>query len=262
MERTKIKATEAGVGRRRRWLQLVVGVPIALAFLTATPNAASPWVAVRLNPDIADPEPFRWLSAVEGGIDTLLVVAMVAVLARPLATVAAAQWLALSTLIAALVVTPAAGPSFLITVALLVAFLAVHPSPRLLLSLHRPPMNPWTPMVALALLTAAVLVPLSALLLHRQAIGADGQLATYNGWVTAAEHLLLLAACGLIAATGRPGWRLLALGTAAALGYLSIASVLLPDHPGSWGLLGLAALLPAAGWLVLAVRRPLRLPAL
>ena len=65
-------------------------------------------------------------------------------------------------------------------------------------------------------------------------------------------------------ATRRPGWQVLVAGIAAVYAYLGIASITLPDQPGSWGTLGgTIALVASAAYLVAGAlpRRGVRIPA-
>jgi hypothetical protein len=66
-------------------------------------------------------------------------------------------------------------------------------------------------------------------------------------------------------ATRLPGWQLLVAGIAAVYAYLGIASITMPDQPGSWGTLGgTIALFASAAYLVAGAlaRRSVRSPAL
>lgn len=79
--------------------------------------------------------------------------------------------------------------------------------------------------------------------------------ALLGHWSGAAALATALLLCGLLAATGRPGWRQLTGLLAAAFGYLGVAALLLPDHDGSWGAVGgVLALLVASAYAVIVAR--------
>ena len=78
-----------------------------------------------------------------------------------------------------------------------------------------------------------------------------GNAPDFNALATNAEHMLLLSLAGLLAATCRPGWKVVAFGVTATSAYLGVASILLPDQPNSWGMVGgIAALLSAAAFAI------------
>ena len=135
-------------------------------------------------------------------------------------------------------------PLFLVTVAILLLVPLTYPYPRELWGLRS--LATAYPLLAVAVVAAAVLVPLAVQALRTQATLPRGSGSDFNGLATSAEHLLLLALAGLLAATRRPGWRVLALGMAAVYAYLAVASILLPDQPSSWGLVGGLASLVAS----------------
>jgi drug/metabolite transporter (DMT)-like permease len=82
--------------------------------------------------------------------------------------------------------------------------------------------------------------------LRTQTTLPHGVASDFNVLATNAEHLLLLALAGLLAATRRPGWRVLAGAVTAVYAYIGLASILLPNQPNSWGLIGGVASLAAA----------------
>jgi len=73
-----------------------------------------------------------------------------------------------------------------------------------------------------------------------------GAASDFNVLATNGEHLLLLALAGLLATTRRSGWRVLAGAVTTAYAYLGLASILLPNQPNSWGVIGGVASLAAA----------------
>ncbi len=93
-------------------------------------------------------------------------------------------------------------------------------------------------LLGVAVVAAAVLVPLAVQALRLQSSLPRGSGSDFNVLATNAEHLVLLALAGLLAATRRPGWKVLALAVATTFAYLGLASIHLPDQPYSWGVAG------------------------
>jgi hypothetical protein len=126
----------------------------------------------------------------------------------------------------------------MVVVASLLFVPLTYPYPQQQLRSLRPQSNLAVPLLAVGVTTAAVLVPFAIQALCTQLAHPSGQVAGDTIWATAAEHLLLLALGGVLAATRRPGWQVLVAGIAAVYAYLGVASITLPDQPGSWGTLG------------------------
>jgi hypothetical protein len=95
----------------------------------------------------------------------------------------------------------------------------------------------------------------AALALPRQ-IGGTDPAAQAGWWSDYAEHAVVLALAGVLAASRGPGWRILTALCSAVWLYLGfVATFDLPHHTGSWGRLGgIAALLVGVGF-ALAARR-------
>lgn len=229
--------------RWRHVLLALVGALVVLALVPATANVLAPWTVVNVE-DLTDPAHARWALALEGVVDLLVLVCLVVVLVRPARSALLAQYVLYATLVAAAVMVPFS-PLFLVTVAILLLVPLTYPYPRELWGLQSRS-GPAYPLLAVAVVAAAVLVPLAVQALRTQATLPRGSGSDFNGLATSAEHLLLLALAGLLAATRRPGWRVLALGMAAVYAYLAVASILLPDQPSSWGLVGGLASLVAS----------------
>lgn len=236
--------------RRRRLAFTVGGGLVALAMLTATPNVLAPWMTVNVE-NLTDPAQVRWSLALEGGVDLLGLACLMVALARPAGSTLLAQYLLYATLLAATVIIPFS-PMFIITVGLLLLVPLTFPYPRELFAL-RSRSGPSLVMLVVAVVAAAVILPLAAQALRTQATLPRGSGSDFNVLATNAEHMLLLALAGLLAATRRPGWKVIALGVTATYAYLGVASILLPDQPNSWGLVGgIAALLSAAAFAITA----------
>jgi plastocyanin len=128
----------------------------------------------------------------------------------------------------------------------LAVLVAAYPAPRDLLH-FAPEGSLSVPLFGLSLLAAALLAPDTRYLLHLQFAGLGGEHATQNHWMLTAELELMLVVGGLLAATKRPGWRVLGLLVGLALIYLGVASISAPHLDGSWGTLG-GALATLGGW--------------
>jgi len=223
----------------------VAGGLVALAFLTAAANVLAPWTGVNVA-GLTDPGSARWSLALEGVVDLLVLTCIVMAVIRPARSALLVQYLLYAAPLAAALIIPFAGPSFLIVVVLLLLVPATYPYPRELVSLRSGP-GPSMSLLAVACAGTAVLVPLAVDAFQTQVTLPRGAAADFNVLATNGEHLLLLALAGLLAATRRPGWRVLAGATTAACVYLGLVSILLPNQPNSWGVVGGVAALVAAG---------------
>lgn len=222
--------------RLRRVLFSFVGGLVALALLTAVPNVLAPWLNVNIE-GLSDPTHTRWSLALEGVVDLLVVVCMIVALIRPSRSAVLVQQVLLTALLAAAVIVPFAGPSFLAIAAMLLLFALAYPYPSALLTLRSGP-GPSAVLLAMAVASAGVLIPIAVQALSAQATLPRGSGADFNVHATNAEHLLVLALAGLLAATRRPGWTVLAAVVAVTYGFLGVASLVLPNQPNSWGEVG------------------------
>jgi len=235
--------------RTRRTIFMAVCVLVALALAAAAPNVLAPWMPINLE-GAPDPTGMRWIFTLEGAVDLLFVVCIVSAALRPARSALLIQYIGLGALIAAAVIVPFNGWSFMIVVGSLLLVPLTYPYPQLLRTL-RPQNNKALPLLAAAVITAPVLVPVAIQALRTQLAQPSGQVAGDTIWATAAEHLLLLALGGVLVANRRPGWQVLVAGIAAVYAYLGIASITLSDQPGSWGTMGgTLALVASAVYLV------------
>ena len=89
--------------------------------------------------------------------------------------------------------------------------------------------------LTVGVLASAVVFTIAVIAIGRQ-IGGTDLAAQANWWADYAEHVSLLGIAALVASSGRPGWRILALLTGVAWLYLGFVAVfLLPTHTASWG---------------------------
>jgi hypothetical protein len=225
---------------RRIAFSIVAGI-VFLVFLTATPNVLAPWMTVNVE-ELSDPARARWNLALEGVVDMLALVCIVGGLLRPARSPLLMQYLLYGAIMAAIVVTPFAGPTFLLIVAILLLVPLTYPYPRELFSL-RSGNGPSFVLLAVAVTAAAVLTLLAVQAIRIQATLPRGTRPDFNAMATNAEHMLLLALAGLLAITRRPGWRVIACAVTVTYAYLGVASILLPSQPNSWGAAGGAAAL-------------------
>ena len=232
--------------RRRRVVFSIVGGLVALTSLISTPNVLAPWTVVNVE-NLADPAPMRWSLALEGVVDLLGLMCLVVALVRPARSALLVQYLLYAAVLAGAVVIPFS-PMFLIRVGLLLLVPLTYPYPRELFAL-RSQRGPSVMLLAVAVAAAAVLLPLAVQALRIQATLPRGTGSDFNVLATNAEHLLLLALAGLLTATRRPGWKVIAFGVTTTYAYLAVASILLPNQPNSWGLVGgVVSLLSAAAF--------------
>src|SRR6478609_8703154 len=146
--------TSAAPSRTRRVVFTAVCIVVALALAMGAPNVLAPWVNVNLE-GVPDPAAMRWTFALEGVVDLLSVACIVAAALRPAASVLLVQYVLLGALVAAAVVIPFAGWSFMIVVASVLLVPFTYPYPEQLRSL-RPPATVPVPLAAVAVIASAV----------------------------------------------------------------------------------------------------------
>jgi hypothetical protein len=232
------------VSRRRRIVFTVVASLVALALLSATANVLAPWTSVNIE-NLSDATHARWSLALEGIVDLLGLVCIVGALLRPARSALLVQYLLYAAVLAAAVIIPFSGPMFFLTVGVLLLVPLTYPHPRELFSLSSPK-GPSQVLLAVGVVAAAVLSPVAVHAIRIQATLPRGSGSDFNILATDAEHLLLLALAGLLAATRRPGWQVISSAVTATYTYLGLASILLANQPNSWGVAGGAASLVAS----------------
>jgi hypothetical protein len=249
----------ASASRRRLWTFRIVTAVTAALVVFALPNLLAPWLDINLNEAVRHPELERWHSAVEGSGDAAALVALLVLLRRPAANPLIAASLAVSAVVAGVLVLPFSGPSLLFILLPVALVVVSYPYWGLVRGVRRKDVRPLRPLLAVAVLGAAALAAPVATALQRQIAGV-GEMAVTNQWATYAEHCTSLALTGLLAGLGLPGWRVLAGILAARCLYLGLAAITLPAQPDSWGVPGGAAALTAgAAIAVLTLTAPRRL---
>jgi hypothetical protein len=231
----------------------VLATLASLFFLVAVVlMATAPWVL--LQPDALErTEANRWFLTVAGSVDAITAGALLALAHRPARTLLVVH-LSMAVIVAGAIILPFQ-PSFAAILAIAVVPLIAYPYWRDVRSF--PSWwkdSPRGPLILAALAAVALLVT-AAIALPRQINGTD-QAALAGWWSDYAEHVTVLALAGVLAASCGPGWRILRSLCSGVWLYLGlVATLVLPNHTGSWGRLGgIVALLIGAGFAVAAWR--------
>jgi hypothetical protein len=184
----------------------------------------------------------------EGQAGALMVIvfggSLLALLWRPLSKPLLAQFLVLSIGILSFAFATVSGAGFnpialAIGGVLIGILLAAYPRSRDLLNVGQEESLSY-PLLAITIITAIFLAPSIARELNYQILGMTEHdvHAQYYHWLTSVILSLLLILAGSLAATKRPGWRVLTCITGIAFLYLGSAAFMLPDYAGSWGTIG------------------------
>ena len=245
----------------RRWQVLTFRAIATLAGLfflaAAVSNGLAPWVLLSPGDD-AHADLDRWFFAVSGAVDVILAGCLLALAYRPRLTLLVVDTL-LAVVIAAAIILPLQ-PTFAVLLAIGVLPLVAYPHWRAARDFRRwwAGVNPV--LLGLAALVGAALV-VTAVVAYRRQIGGTDPAAQANWWSDYAEHATLLGVAGVLAASRGPGRRVLATLCSIAWLYLGIvATLVLPDHTGSWGRIGGAiAIAVGIGFAAVAARGASRL---
>jgi hypothetical protein len=211
----------------------------------------------------------RWHEAQSGAFMTILLAgSLLALLWKPQTKPLVMQYILISIGIVCILFATATGVGFMPVVLVVgLVFIAIlaaaYPRPRDLLS-FRSDASLSYPLLAVTVVAAILLAPIIARELNYQILGMtqqDVHALNYH-WLTSVALALLLILGGSLAATRRPGWRVLAVIIGIAYLYLGSMALLLPDYAGSWGtiggVLGLLAGLAYIGVTLLEVQRARR----
>jgi hypothetical protein len=233
-----------------RVLAILTGLLFVFAGLT---NARAGWMLVVGATGDAHPEANRWFTTVAGTSDLIGAACLLALAWRPILSLLF-SFTGISFVVAAVINLPFV-PEFAVVLAVVAPVLVAYPywaQLRMFLDWWR---RPHVVLLILATSGAVVLLVLAAIDVTRQVSGTDAA-AQSNWWADYAEHITLVALAGLLAGTGRPGWRLLGGFASAAWIYLGVvAAFTLPDHTASWGSVGgVAAILLGAAMAVVCIR--------
>ena len=257
----------------RRWdwrviVFTILGGLAALLFFMNLYRLSAPWAALAWYPNddprLLHPDLHRWHDAMWGAVSGILNGGvLLALLWRPRAKPLLIQFMALVVVAAAATMLPFE-PSLVVVIVILAIVVAAYPSPRALLDFsQQEPLS--RPLLALSVVAAVVLVPYMVVLLLWQIQGVGGEHAVANQWISDVEHTAFLLIASFLASTKRPGWRTLSFLTGVVLLYLGVAALALPNHAGSWGVIGgIVALISGLLYIVVTIReagKPALVPA-
>jgi hypothetical protein len=249
----QVAGSPSTVQRIRLIVFRVLATLAASFFLLAVVLMASaPWVLLQAGDD-PHAEMNRWFRTVAGSVDAIAAGVWVALIHRPRRTLLVVEMSA-AAVVAGAIILPFQ-PSFAAILAVAVVPLVVYPywgDVRGFRSWWAG--VPRAPLI-LAVLAGVALVGTAALALPRQVGGIDPA-AQAGWWSDYAEHVMVLALAGVLAASHGPGWRILRGLCSAVWLYLGFVSALvLPHYTGSWGRIGGAiAFLVGLGFAVTAWR--------
>jgi hypothetical protein len=236
-------SAQAGSGRshpsslRVRAFRVVAGITGVLFLLLAVSNALSPWAEPTASPGDAQPELQPWFAAMSGATDIIGAICLLALAVRPRGQELLAIYFGFGIAIAAIIVVPFT-PAFIVLLLVFVPVLALYPyrselAPRSVMRPRPPRMH-----LAVAACPSVALLAVAGVALGKQIAAADSA-ARAGSWAEYAEHAVGLALASCLAVSLRPGWRVLRVSCALAWLYLGIvATVVLPEAQGSWGLAG------------------------
>jgi hypothetical protein len=203
----------------------------------------------------------RWHEGQAGALTVIVFGgSLLALLWRPLSKPLLAQFLILGIGLLSLAFATVSGTGFnpivLAVGGVLIAMLvAAYPKPRDLLHVSRGEQLSF-PLLVITVVAAIFLAPIIARELNYQILGMtehDVHALNYH-WLTSVGLALLLILAGSLAATKRPGWKVLGCIAGIAFLYLGSAALFLPDYAGSWGTTGgVLGILGGLGYLSVAL---------
>ncbi len=231
----------------------VIAGLVALFFLAISATWLLWPFGIEVLVDVADPEPARWFAGSWGTLMTIMLAApLIATLRRPRQSVGLVQYVILGYTGITVASIWVFGEFTVDQLLPLVLLVAAYPAPRALLS--RPEGGFDRRLMLVAVFGALALVPLV-----QDSIRMDGantgtelqEIGVYwhSVWISG-----LAVLGGLMASMRVAGWRALLTIIGCAFAYLGVASMLVPDHPGSWGY-GLGAVAVLAGAALIAYPR-------
>ena len=248
------KAVERGKPSRARLLAFysltgVTGITLSALGLS---SAAWPWYAPTQLFFGMPVEPHRWHGAEFAALlAVLLGGALLSLLWRPARRPLLAQYLLVSGALIAVLFEVFAGPRALALALPFTGIAALYPDRAALLDLRMRERRS-LPLIALSAGAMALLIQPTYLALSYQILYPLSEHATHDHWVAAAALAIVLSAGGLLAATHRPGWRILAALVGVAYTYLGFAAIVTDTYAGSWGVEG-GVVAAVAGALYLAL---------
>jgi hypothetical protein len=229
--------------RRRVITFRVLATLTALLFLGAgLDNALAGWMVISGASGDLHPEANRWFITTAGVADVTVAGSLLALALRPRLSLLF-FYCVVAFAVAAAINLPFV-PEFVVILALTVPALVCYPYWAELRTATMWCRSPRIVPLAVGVLASAVVFTIAVIAIGRQIGGTDAA-AQANWWADYAEHVSLLGIAALVASSGRPGWRILAVLAGLAWMYLGFVAVfLLPTHAASWGTSGgLAGLL-------------------
>ena len=227
---------------RRLLIFRILAVLTGLFFLIAgLLNARAGWMVVVGASGDQHPELNRWFTTVAGTADLIGAGCLLTLAWRPQLHLLFA-YMVIAAIVAAAINLPFV-PEFAVILAGVMPAIIAYPYWSRLRELPTWWRKPHVVMLVITALAAVVLFLVAGIDVGRQIGGTDAA-AQANWWADYAEHASLVGIAGLMASSGRPGWRILGGLAAAAWLYLGVIAIFsLPNHTGSWGIPGgLAAL--------------------
>jgi hypothetical protein len=230
-------AASRPVSSRRLLIFRILAVLTGLFFLIAgLLNARAGWMLVVGTSGDLNPEQNRWFTTVAGTADLIGAGCLLTLVWRPKLHLLFA-YMVVGAVVAAAINLPFV-PEFAVILAGVMPALIAYPYWSRLRDLPTWWRKPHVVMLAITEVAAAVLFLVAGIGVGRQ-IGGTDPAAQANWWADYAEHASLVGIAGLMASSGRPGWRILGGLASAAWLYLGFVAVFsLPDHTGSWGVVG------------------------
>jgi hypothetical protein len=225
------------VSSRRVLIFRILAALTGLFFLIAgLLNARAGWMVVVGSSGDLHPEENRWFTTVAGTADLIGAGCLVALVWRPQLHLLF-SYLLVGWVVAAAVNLPFV-PEFAVILAAVLPAIIAYPYWSRLRTLPTWWRKPHVGMFVVTAAAAVVLFVIAGMDVGRQ-IGGTDPAAQANWWADYAEHASLVGIAGLMATSGRPGWRILGGLAAVAWLYLGFVAVFrLPDHTGSWGVVG------------------------
>lgn len=215
-----------------------------------------PWVAnPSEGPGYAFPETHRWHDAQYGAHTGILLGASAALLLwRRARKPVMVQFLVLAGVVYTILGTIAGHPETAVALVLPLILAMLYPNRRELLSIR--PGNWNIPLLAIAVVAAAVALPYAIDMFRLQLNhGAGDEHGEFGHWAMALILLINLLLAGVLAATGRPGSRVLGTLAGVTFIYLGIAALTSRDAggfppPGIWSTFpAILSILAGAGYI-------------
>jgi hypothetical protein len=233
----------------KKWRVIVFGIVaalLALVFLLVffgAPLLLSPWIVLDSSTPTYHGEIHRWHGSIIAAFAAILIGGSLIGLVwqgqkRPLL----AQFFLLGFFLFSLVqiVFRPGGPGiadFVLPVVIVGLFVLAYPTPLALVRLT--PKGRWSsPLLVLSALTLLLLAPDIWHNLSLQITDTTSEHAQNWHWAIAAAADIAIIIAGFLAATKRPGWKVLGSLVGLTLVYLGVAALLLPAQAGSWGIIG------------------------